>query len=106
MAGGISPRRLTCLVLAALLTGVFGVSAVRADMQVIESNAPDYPLGMHLPDNASLGLGKGCRVRVLLATMETRVIVGTGTVPRSRMIGLPEGGTRRPNEPVKDCDQE
>jgi len=62
------------LIVAALLVVP---SSARAELQIVESNTPDYPVGKVLPDDTKFELGVGCHVRVLkLPSNETRRIDG------------------------------
>jgi hypothetical protein len=76
--------------LAALIVGMALASPAMADMQVIESNAPDYKVGLTVPNNAMFELKAGERVRVLIVpSNQTRVFEGKGS------HGLePRGGSR------------
>jgi hypothetical protein len=76
--------------LAALVIGVALASPAMADMQVIESNAAAYKVGLTVPNNAVFDLKAGERVRVLvLPSNQTRVFEGKGS------HGLePRGGAR------------
>jgi hypothetical protein len=66
-----------------------------AEMQVIESNSPQYKVGMTLPDDAKLDLGTGERVKVLLLpSMQTKVFAGkSGPQPgvTGGARGIPKG---------------
>jgi len=86
--------------LAALMIGMALASPAMADMQVIESNATNYKVGLTVPDNAKFELKSGERVRVLvLPTKQTRVFEGKGS------HGLePRGGARSVTQKKKQPD--
>jgi hypothetical protein len=87
-------RRAGSLLLLAI-AGVFAVGSGHADaaMRVIQSNVPQYPVGMDLTDPPRLGAG--CYLRVLSPTGETELLEG----PKQR--SLPSGVTRA--APVPPC---
>jgi hypothetical protein len=75
---------------AALLV-VGAASAAMADMQVIESNAPAYKVGVTVPNTAVFKLNAGERVQVLiLPSKQTRVFEGKG----EHSLPEPRGGSR------------
>ena len=77
--------------LAAVVLGVLAASPAKADMQVIESNAPAYKVGLTVPNNAVFELKAGERVQVLiLPSNQTRVFEGKG----SHSLPEPRGGAR------------
>lgn len=81
-----------CAAVLGGLTATFApIPAARADMQVLESNAPAYPVGSKLPDDAQPKLQPGETVKVLLSSNRTQVFEG----PRTKPAG-PAGGTRSP----------
>lgn len=66
-------------------------SVALAEMQVLESNVPEFQAGSRLPDNTKLNLPAGGRVKVLLLpSNETKVFTG----PNSTTPSIPLGGTR------------
>jgi hypothetical protein len=76
--------------LAALVLGVALASPAMAEMQVIESNAPDYKVGQTVPNTQVFELKAGQRVRVLiLPAKQTRVFEGKGSHSLE-----PRGGAR------------
>jgi hypothetical protein len=83
------------LVIIALLVALFETATVpiaRAEMIVMESNAPQFPTGLRLPDGTVLALPAGGRVRVLLSSQETKVFIGASA--QSSRAFDPYGGTR------------
>jgi hypothetical protein len=70
-------------------------SPAAAELEVIESNARQYAVGMKLPDNATIRLKTGERVKVLmLPSMRTRVFTGASQGGKG-----PTGGTRSVKKP-------
>ena len=77
--------------LAAVVIGVAIASPASAEMQVIESNAPAYKVGVTVPNTAVFNLNAGERVQVLiLPSKQTRVFEGKG----SHTLPEPRGGSR------------
>jgi len=75
----------------AALFVVGAASAAMADMQVIESNAPAYKVGVTVPNTAVFKLNAGERVQVLiLPSKQTRVFEGKG----EHSLPEPRGGSR------------
>ena len=76
---------------AAFVVGVAITSPASAEMQVIESNAPAYKVGVTVPNTAVFNLNAGERVQVLiLPSKQTRVFEGKG----SHSLPEPRGGSR------------
>jgi hypothetical protein len=76
--------------IATLVLGIVFASPALADMQVIESNAPNYKLGLTVPNTAVFELKAGERVRVLVVPgNQTRVFEGKGSHSLE-----PRGGSR------------
>jgi hypothetical protein len=77
--------------LAAFVIGVAITSPASAEMQVIESNAPAYKVGVTVPNTAVFNLNAGERVQVLiLPSKQTRVFEGKG----AHSLPEPRGGSR------------
>ena len=89
--------------LAACVIGVAIASPRVAEMQVIESNAPAYKVGVTVPNTAVFNLNAGERVQVLiLPSKQTRVFEGKG----SHSLPEPRGGSvRRPRRSRRSDDR-
>jgi len=86
----------------ALIVPLCGAAALAEDMQVLESNVGDYPVGRILPETPAMKLPPGGRVRVLLMTRKvTRLYEGS---PGEHMG--PIGGVRgtKPIQPAQKAD--
>ena len=77
--------------LVAIVLGTAIAAPARAEMQIIESNAPAYKVGLTVPNTAVFNLNAGERVQVLiLPSKQTRVFAGKG----SHALPEPRGGSR------------
>jgi len=77
--------------LAALVFGIALASPAMAELQVIESNAPAYKVGLTVPNTQVFELKAGERVQVLILPAKlTRVFEGKG----SHSLPEPRGGAR------------
>jgi hypothetical protein len=91
-------RSLLSLLLLATVLEVATIWTATAEMRVIDSNAPDYPVGTVLPDNAAISPGPGHHVRVLLPNNETKMFQGP-VRSGDPGVGGTYGGVRGPRKP-------
>jgi len=70
------------------MIGLAGLSAARAEVQVIESDTPEYRVGARFPDDWTPQLARGKSVTVRLSSGDIKVFRGPET------SGPPTGGTR------------
>ena len=76
-----------------LLTASLGASAAGAEVQILESNVPEFKVGAQVRDLDAIQLPPGARVRVLiLPTRETRIMRGPEIPGNGR--DLPYGASR------------
>ncbi len=66
----------------------------RADMLVLESNVPEFPIGSRLSDKQAFALKPGQRVKALLSSHGTKVFQGAPDTT-TRAVD-PYGGTLHP----------
>jgi len=88
------------LVVPLIVVTVLGLHmrTARAEMLVMESNVPEIKEGVRLPDNAVPVLPPGGRVKVLLASGESKVFERSSATS-SRPAQQPFGGMRNPRTP-------
>lgn len=72
-----------------LLAACTFVSTARAEMRVIDSNSPRYPVDSVVQDIDEAALGKNCYVRALKLPANQTILFEGPKSPR-----LPVGGTR------------
>jgi hypothetical protein len=93
------------LIVALFVVTVLGLQTMRnakADMLVLESNVPEFPIGARLPDQPGLKLPPGGRVKVLLITSGESKVFEQSRETSSRSTQQPYGGTRKLRTPEKE----
>ena len=96
----MSIRSIGLLVLITIVIESKILSPAFAEMQILESNVPEYQVGSRIPDSIELILPAGGRVKVLLsASNETKVFDGPG-VRQQNLRDIPVGGTRGLSKPA------
>jgi hypothetical protein len=73
------------------IAAIFPLSAAAADMIVVESNVPNYPIGMAIKDGTNPELPPGGRVKVLLLPSNETKVFGEGANARHCPVGGPRG---------------
>jgi hypothetical protein len=85
---------LSILILVAILFAPIGATSTFAEMQIIESNVPEFPVGQRIPETYDMQLPAGGRVKVIiLPATETKIFVGPN-LAQDKMKYHPYGGTR------------
>lgn len=85
-------KQLGCAVLFFILIALALAPSAWAEMQVLESNVPEFRVGARIPDADQMPLPAGGRVKVLvLPANETRVFRGAA---ERDTRDIPFGGTR------------
>ena len=85
---------LSILILLAILFAPIGTTSAFAEMQIIESNVPEFLVGQRIPGTYDMQLPAGGRVKVIiLPATETKIFVGPN-LAQDKMKYHPYGGTR------------
>lgn len=86
--------------LVACVLGMVATSPAMAELQVIESNAAAYKVGMTVPNTTVFNLDAGERVQVLvLPSNQTRVFEGKGSHSLPEPRGGSRSATKKPSAP-------
>jgi len=83
---------ISILILVAILFAPIGATSTFAEMQIIESNVPEFLVGQRIPETDDLALPAGGRVKVIiLPATETKIFLGPNLTNR---MNSPFGSTR------------